>query len=62
MNEGHFLNIFNFIVSNANNNHHIGSIADYDPIIKQQAYSGNKHTHNSDSQNYNFGVCHFFFS
>lgn len=48
--------LFNITVTNAFNNHHIGSIADYDPIKKQQPYGGVKYTNSSESQNYSFGV------
>ncbi|XP_025421956.1 LIM and SH3 domain protein Lasp isoform X2 [Sipha flava] len=43
------------LVNNAFNNHQIGSIADYDPIKKQQPYGGVKYTNYSESKNYNFG-------
>ncbi|KAF0765757.1 LIM and SH3 domain protein Lasp-like [Aphis craccivora] len=42
------------LINSAYNNH-IGSIADYDPIKKQQSYGGVKYTNNSESQNYNLG-------
>lgn len=45
-----------FTVPNPYDNHNIGSIADYDPIKKQQSYSGIKYVNKSESQNYNFGV------
>lgn len=47
-----------FTVNSAYNNH-IGSIADYDPI-KKQPVCDVKYTNNSESQNYNLGVCTFF--
>lgn len=50
-------NSCNFTVSNAYNNH-IGSIADYDPIKKQQSYGGaNKYANKSEIPNGNLGVC-----
>jgi len=42
------------LVTNAYNNH-IGSIADYDPIKKQQSYGGVKYANNSEVQNCNLG-------
>lgn len=55
----HYINIIDMVfkisVTNSYNNH-IGSIADYDPIIKQQSYGGVKYTNNSETRNYNYGV------
>lgn len=47
-----------FTVTNAyNNDNIIGSIADYDPIKKQQSYNSVKYTDSSETQNFNLGVC-----
>lgn len=40
------------------NNHHIGSIADYDPI-KKQLYGNAKYSNSSESPSCNLGVCIF---
>jgi len=43
------------LVTNSYDNHNIGSIADYDPIKKQQSYGGVKYANKSESQNFNLG-------
>ncbi|VVC41755.1 Nebulin repeat,SH3 domain,Zinc finger, LIM-type [Cinara cedri] len=43
------------VTNTYNNDHMIGSIADYDPIKKQQAYNSINFTNSSDSKNFNLG-------